>query len=103
LPLPLPLPLPLLLLLLFFLSIPSAARNLLLAREARFTTALSKCFIAFLLPGSPLYSCAESLPGLMVYGDTKEDAELRLNILALSLPSFAAVWKNHEDDVYDAL
>jgi hypothetical protein len=39
----------------------------------------------------------------MVYGDTKEDAELRLNILALSLPSFAAVWKNHEDDVYDAL
>jgi hypothetical protein len=65
LPLPLPLPLPLLLFLLFFPSIPSAARNLLLAREARFTTALSKCFIAYLLPGSPLYSCAERVA--MIY------------------------------------
>lgn len=44
-----------------------------------------------------------SLPGLMVYGDTKEDAEVRLAVMALSIPSFAKVWNNPEDDVYNDL
>jgi len=44
-----------------------------------------------------------SIPGLMVYGDTKEDAELKLNIMALSIPSFAKVWNNPEDDVYNGI
>ncbi len=44
-----------------------------------------------------------SLPGLMMYGDTKEDAEVRLAVMALSIPSFAKVWNNPEDDVYNDL
>jgi len=44
-----------------------------------------------------------SLPGLMVYGETKEDAEVRLAVMALSIPSFAKVWNNPEDDVYNDL
>jgi predicted RNase H-like HicB family nuclease len=44
-----------------------------------------------------------SLPGVMVYGATKEQSELRVKALAVASPALAEIWNNPEDDVYDAL
>jgi hypothetical protein len=46
---------------------------------------------------------APDLPGFMVYGDTKEEAEAKLNFMVLSEQSLARVWNNPEDDVYNNL
>ncbi len=44
-----------------------------------------------------------SLPGVMVYGATEEEAETKVKALAFASPAFADIWKNPEDDVYDEL